>query len=252
MRTLGKSLVPCLVVGLAASCVSVNNLYSSLVGRKAGMGGVERLLSYVEHVHVDTRLSQERAGASLDALHEMVSRDFSGDPLLAYARFVESIDATEIQSKVLAESIENMKISADVVFEAWATDLEKYNSTEMRLRSHERMDKSKMSYRAIVLKVEQVHKQLDEYVASLRDHAYFLSHDFNAAAVASLEPDLRRLGLQASDLAKKQQAAMDSLDEYIRLTSLPGAVGTPEDRAVSDGSQPAVDSERIGGVPPLR
>jgi len=245
-------MVVVLVMGLTPSCMTVGKLYSILVDRQAGMGGVERLLTNVEHVRAVTELSQEQAEAALDALHEMVSRDFSGEPLSAYAHFVESIDKTEVRSMSLGQSIERMKESADVVFEAWATDLENYNSTEMRLRSHERMDKSKMMYRAVVLEVEQVHKQLDEYVVLLRDHAYFLSHDFNAAAVASIEPDLHRLGLQASELARRQQVAMDSLEEYIRKTCLPGAVGTPGGLSVPKDPQPVAEPERSGGVPPLR
>ncbi len=248
-RTIGKFLVPTMLLGLTASCASTNSLYSSLVERKAGMGGVDRLLTYVEHVHIDTELSQDRAGAALDALHEMVSRDFSGDPLVAYSHFVSAVDACELQSASLFENIEGMKVTADVVFEAWALDLENYSSTEMRLRSHERMDHSKMMYRDIVQKAEPAQKHLVEYCTSLRDHAYFLSHDFNAAAIASIEPDLRRLGLQANDLAKQLQSAMDSLEAYIHSTSMPGAVGIAEE-VVPD--EPPVVQQRSVGAPPLR
>ena len=248
-RSLDTLVLAGLILGLGAGCATTNNLYSSLVAREAGMGGVDRLLTYVEHVHVDTELSQDKAGAALDALHEMVSRDFSGDPLVAYGAFVEAVDACEAQAASLAENVEGMKATADVVFEAWAHDLESYSSTEMRLRSHERMDKSKMMYRDIVLKVEPAHKHLTEYCSALRDHAFFLSHDFNAAAIASLEPDLRRLGLQSSDLMKELQATMDSLESYIRATSLPGVVGSEEEaQAKPLEKAPA----RSGGVPPLR
>ena len=77
MRTLEKFLVPSLAVVLAASCVNTNNLYSSLVDRKAGMGGVDRLVTYVEHVHIDTELSQERAGGALDALRSSRPRSLA-------------------------------------------------------------------------------------------------------------------------------------------------------------------------------
>jgi hypothetical protein len=238
-------MAPCLLVTLTLGCVSTNNLYSSLVDRKAGMNGVDKLLTYIEHVYIDTEVAQERAGTALDALHELVSRDFSGDPLVAYSHYVQAIDSCEQQSVALGRNVEGMKLTADIVFTAWAEDLGNYSSTEMRLRSHERMDRAKMAYRDIVLEIEPGHALLTEYCAGLRDHAFFLSHDFNAAAIASIEPDLRRLGLQASDLAKKLHAGLEAAENYMHMASLPGTVGL----------QPEVEDEPVvktGGTPPLR
>lgn len=223
-----------LLLGLAALLVGTScqsNLYSSLVNRRAGMNGVEGLLSWIERVRVDTELSKESAGAALDALLEMVSQDFSGDPLVAYADYVAAIDACDAQAAQLGADVEKMKRSAQVVFEAWAADLETFASTEMRLRSHERMDKTKERYRDLVLKVEPAYGDLVAFNTTLRDHALYLGHDFNAGSVASIEPELRKLGLMASDLAKQLQASLDSANAYIELSALPGVPGSAEETA---------------------
>jgi len=213
---------------LGFSCNS-SNLYSSLVNRRAGINGLEGLHSWIERVHVDTELSKESAGAALDALLEMVSPDFSGDPINAYSDYVAAIDACDEQAARLGSDIERMKRSADVIFEAWAVDLESFASTDMRVRSHERMDKTKERYRDLVLKVEPAHGDLVAFNNTLRDHAIFLGHDFNVGAISSIEPELRKLGLMASDLAKQLQASLDSAEAYLELSALPGVPGSAQE-----------------------
>jgi ElaB/YqjD/DUF883 family membrane-anchored ribosome-binding protein len=82
-----------------------------------------------------------------------------------------------------------------------------------------------MRCRDIVLKIEPARADLVEYASGLRDRAFSLSNDLDAAAIADLEPDLRRLGRRASDLAKRLQAIVEVADDYIRTSSLLGTAG---------------------------
>lgn len=87
------------------------------------------------------------------------------------------------------------------------------------------LDKAKMRCRDLVLKIEPARADLVEYASGLLDRAFSLSNDLDAAAIADLEPDLRRLGRRASDLAKRLQAIAEVADDYIRTSSLLGTAG---------------------------
>jgi hypothetical protein len=59
---------------------------------------------------------------------------------------------------------------------------------------------------------------------TLRDHALFLNHDFNAAAVTELEGEVDGLMKHASQLDKRFDATLKAAKRYIRSTALRGQV----------------------------
>lgn len=231
--SLTKSLVPLALLLCSSACESVssgvsgvgNFFESSFSGKKQdGLVRVDDLLVRIEQVHVETELSKEGVRESMRALRTLVAPDFGGDALESYGAFVKAIDASEKQAQALRKSVEPMEKTAEEVFAEWAKSLESFSSAEMRERSQLRLENTRERYEAIISAVEPALWAYDAMNRTLRDHALFLNHDFNAAAVTELEGEVDGLMKHASQLDKRFDATLKAAKRYIRSTALRGQV----------------------------
>ena len=221
MRTLIAALLLSVLFG-SAGCASATK-------QSAGLRQVDDLLGQVERVHAEALLSRDRARGAREALHTLVSAEFQGDPVEAYTRFLEAIDLAKRQSKALRASISPMRSSAESVFARWAKDLEAFQNAELRRRSQTRLAETRRRYDAIVAAVEPYAWTCEAFDNSLADHALFLGHDFNAAAVAEIRDAVGSLDQQLVEIDRGFEACDASAREYVRSSALLGQVGTAPD-----------------------
>lgn len=219
----------------------VSNFFeSSFSGKKKdGLVRVDELLLKIEQVHVETEVSKETVRESMRALRTLVAPDFGGDALGSYDAFVKAIEQGEKQAVALRKSVEPMEKTAEQVFSDWAKSLESFSNAEMRERSQLRLENTRERYEAIISAVEPAQWAFDALNRTLRDHALFLSHDFNATAVTELEGEVEGLMKHASQLDKRFDATLKAAKRYVRSTALRGQGG--DDEAAPDEE---VDTER--------
>ena len=103
-------------------------------------------------------------------------------------------------------------------------------------------------YDAIVAAVEPAQVSLDAFNKGLRDHALFLSNDFNPASLAALKDDVKNLSNLASSLDKQFDECLLATRAYIETAALPVRVvaAAPEPARtipVSTRKNPTVTSE---------
>ena len=190
-------------------------------GGDVGPASVDELVSWVERVYVDCELSQEKSRVAVERLQEIVSSEFAGDAVSAYAAFVEAVERAEKQALKLRESVEPMKAAAGPVFEHWYADLQNFRNAEMRQRSRARFEATRARYEAIVSAVDPAQTEFDELNVGLRDHALFLGNDFNPASVSALTEDARGLAHLSADLDTKFESCLLAARTYIESTALP-------------------------------
>ena len=246
--SIAKSLALVLPAVLALSACSsvpsaadVSNFFDVGFGRKsAGLDKVYDLLVRIERVHVEAEVSKETAAVAMKALGTICDPHFDGEALEAYTEFVKTIDDSEKQADKLRASVVPMKKVAERVFAAWASDLEGFGSAEMRQRSQLRLEQTRQRYVAISTSVDPALWAYDALNHDLRDHALFLSHDFNSEAIADLRGEVESLDHDAGELAKRFDKCLEAAENYIRSSALRGQLQGQSAEAAPDKD----DSER--------
>ena len=219
---------------------------------KRGDGPVQvnDLVGLIERVYVDAEVSKERLQAAVDELQAMVSSNFKDDAMTAYARLVVVIDRAEKHADQLRSSVEPMKEAAGPVFDQWETDLDAFSGQRLRERSRKRLNATRARYETIVAAVDSVQSAYDAFNRNLRDHALFLSHDLNPAAMAEIQDDVTAL---AGDARKLQDGLDDCLMAtrvYVEAAALPAAMAParPEPIRVAGQKARAARTERARGI----
>lgn len=217
------------------SAADVSNFFDVGFGKKsAGLDKVDDLLDRIERVHVEAELSRETSDAAMNALRSICDPEFSGEALDAYTEFVKTIDDSEKQADKLRKSIGPMKKTAESVFAAWASDLEGFGSAEMRQRSQQRLEQTRQRYVAISTSVDPALWAYDALNHDLRDHALFLSHDFNSAAIADLSGEVDTLSHDSDELTKRLDKCLKACEGYIRSSALRGQLQGQGDETDAD------------------
>ena len=206
---------------------------------------VDDLLAHVESVQVDSVVSKEKARAALDQLDAICSPSFAGHAKESYAMLLERIEASEKQARQLRASIEPMRLSAESVFRQWTADLEHFGSTRMRQRSQMRLDETQARYRTVYATAQSAQISYDAFNGDLRDHALFLSHDMNVAAVGELTGDLKLMRDVLVELDGRMDACASAARAYVEAAALYGQseATVPENATGGPAMEPASKEE---------
>jgi len=233
-RILATLAVASFLVGALGACAGVSRLF--VEDREDGLAQVDVLLDHVERVHVESVLARERAREALVSLRSIVAPDFGGDPLAAYARFVDSVDRSEAQAAELRSRAEPMRLAAEDVFDGWADDLGAYRSEMLREQSRERLTETRERYDAIVSLLGPAQTAYDELNDRLRDLALFFERDFNASAVSQVKRQVEDLGARAVALDQQLSSCQQAAQQYVRSAALRGEVVLTRTPAATDGT----------------
>ena len=213
------------VLGLVPSVVglsSCNGLLDSFGGEQEDLHSVNDLAEHVRNVHVETEVSKERLRLAVGALRSLTEPGYRGDAQAGFEEYVLAIEASEKQAKVLRKRAQPMVDSAERFFESWSEDLDDFQRAELRKRSKDRLLKTRKLYKQVEYSVEASQAYFDEINGRLRDYATYLSNDFNAESVASLEPDVREVTQLAAKLDKRFESCLSATSNYVVGTGMYG------------------------------
>ena len=204
------------------SCAFVNDLVNDLFGSShGGPADADALVSSIEQVYVDSEVAKDRVQAAMVALQTVTSPDFQGDVVTAYGELSVLIERSEKQQEELAASVEEMKESAEPVFDQWTKNLEAFTNPTMRQRSQARFAATRRRYEAVVHAVDPAEKAYASVNQNLRDHALFLSQDLNPASVAEIQGDVGELTKAAAELDSRFDRCLVTARTYVDSAALP-------------------------------
>jgi hypothetical protein len=204
---------------LAAACSSPSK-------HSASLKQADDIVGRVERVHVECELSRDAVREAIGWLHAIVTGDYEGDPVTAYAGFMQALESSEKHAEALRGYVGPMRHAAQPFFDRWSTDLNAFTNAGMRRRSQARLTEARKRYDAVVAAVEPVQTGFDAFNLGLRDVALFLSHDFNAAP--GLKKDARVLTRMSEDVQRGLETTRMAAQAYVQAAALPIAE-TPEE-----------------------
>lgn len=216
------------VLGLALWAGGCSSL-GAVFDRKAdsSLEEVDGLLGGVERAHLECERSRIESLAALDALHAVVAPDFRGDAILAYKQLESALEISLKQAEALRATVDPMKHAAESIATEWGTDLEAFGSDVMRNKSRKRLAETTEAYLAVHEPLVAACDSFDLFNMGLSDHALYLGHDLNAAAVAGIEDELVVLTALQLDLESKLGTCMAAAGDYVRGKALRGQLDLP-------------------------
>ncbi len=148
--------------------------------------------------------------------YNTILKPTTADRSSAYKSLLKSIDDTEKKAQNTRERVDAMQKDADTLFGSWNASLAEITDTNLRARSQERLNETRQRYDQILKTGKLAGEDFKSFVANLRNQVNYLGHDLNASAVASLEPDAKKLNAQGEETFKKIDATTKELQGYIR------------------------------------
>lgn len=185
---------------------------------------VDALVTWIERVHVEADRGKLALADSFERLNAVAAGKLGKDAVMtAFARFVQSIDTAEQQSKRFGETVGPMQEAARPVFQQWEADVATIGSERLQKLGATRLAIAKERYAAIVAAAVPAQQQMAEYVKTLRDHAAFLAHDLNPSAIAAIQGEVKALAKTAQALDRGLDTCLNAARSYVEQSSLPAA-----------------------------
>ena len=239
-----------LCAALLGGCESLTSSLKS----SDGLERVDELLSHVERVQVESAVSKERAQAALEGLRALLAPEFRGDAAAAHTQLVTVVEQSIEQAEMLKRSMKPLKRTGEKVFEQWTADLESFGNISLRQRSQERLEATRTRYDAILSSAVAAQLAYDAFNGDLSDHALFLEHDFNSAAVAMIAGEQESLRSRAKELARRLDACAFACQNYVQFSApgnqLDGDAAAKPDETLAETAAPAPAAEPAQQPPP--
>jgi len=198
----------------------------------------------IQHVQADSDAANEKVGQVAGRFGALVHFDFEHDALAAFKEFHASQEASLAALAKLKGDVATMKSASVPFFKKWQADLDRFESTELRLRSQQRMTETRRRFDAIVTSAEATQHTFEAFNSKMRDYSIFLSHDFNEESCAALRGDETRMKDETAALEQGFEKCSQSAREYVQTSALPSASSSApaEDKTASRNTRP-----RAGG-----
>jgi hypothetical protein len=202
-----------------------------LLGACASGSGLEKapiqadaMVTWIEKVHIESERARESISDSVQRLSVLAAGRFDREPAtVVFARFVQAIDTAEQTAKRFREAVGPMQESSKPVFEQWQTDVKSITNDRLRKRGELSYALAKERYDAIAKIAVPAQDQFDTYVKALRDHASFLAHDLNAAALDQIQDEVKLVQQSARELDRNMESCGEASRAYVEQKTLPAA-----------------------------
>jgi len=135
------------------------------------------------------------------------------DTQAAYKKLVSNLKGTEKTIEGAKKQLTALSKEADKFFKAWEKDLASMSSDSVREKSANRMETAKKRYASIGETLSQAGVEFAPVVQELNDQILFLGRDLSPEAVADLQDEAEALNQQATEVAAKVKALIQSAGE---------------------------------------
>src|SRR5262249_5981365 len=124
----------------------------------------------IQRVQADSDAANEKVSQVAGRFGALLHFDFEHDALAAFTEFHQAQEAAVTALAKLKEDVTGMRKAADPFFKQWQTDLELFSSTELKLRSQQRMTETRRRFDSIVASAEATQHGFEAFNAKMRDY----------------------------------------------------------------------------------
>ncbi len=130
----------------------------------------------------------------------------------AYNNLSKAVENCQKQAEDTRKRTETMEQEAHNFFAEWTASLEGIGSEDLRKRSQDRLNETRLNYGEILRAGRSAGAEFDTFIDELHDQIVYLGYDLNPSAVASLKED-------ASKLNQHSDVLFDKIDDVVKVTN---------------------------------
>lgn len=182
--------------------------------------GIAKRQQLVDRVG-EARDSQNAAKAQFDsALHEFLSvtgqTGKGGELESRYNSFSKEYQRCESRAKAVTDRIASVEYVAGKLFKEWESELDQYNSANMRRQSQKMLDDTKARYEQLISSMRTAESKMKPVLAAFKDQELFLKHNLNAQAIASLQGTASEIQADVARLIHEMETSIAEADAFIQ------------------------------------
>lgn len=209
MRTLLP--IPCfLIIFLSTGCQSV--YYDTM--ERMGIHKREILVERVELAQDSQEEAKEQFADALEAFRATVS--VPGSKLQeTYDRLNTEYEESVRRANDVRGRITAVQGVADALFEEWESELDQYQSDNLREASEEQLRQTQREYAKLLKAMETAEQKMGPVLVVFHDQVLFLKHNLNARAIASIQDEVDSLEDEVASLIEEMNRAIAEAQSFI-------------------------------------
>ncbi len=172
------------------------------------------LVSRVEDARDAQEEAKEQFKSALDKFSAVV--EFSGGKLEEkYNQLKSELDKSQSKAKSVRNHIAGVEIVAKDLFKEWESELDQYDSDELRRSSEQKLKQTRQRYSQLITAMKRAESKIAPVLTAFNDQVLFLKHNLNAQAIASLHNELASVEADIATLIKEMEASIAEANEFI-------------------------------------
>ena len=148
--------------------------------------------------------TRQQIEKTLDLYNSIVQNE-AEDTKKAYSDLGKWVEECQKKRADASNKVDAMEKEAHTFFAEWTQSLDAINNPDLRKRSQDRLNDTRLRYNDILKIGRQAGGEFDAFVGSLRDQYVYLGYDLNPAALASLSGDAKQLNAQAHHVVRQDR-----------------------------------------------
>ncbi len=181
---------------------------------KVGIHKRDILVDRVEKARDAQTEAQEEFKSALDQFESVVHLEQT-DLKMAYEKTNAAYEESEKAAEAVSDRIAKVEDVAEALFLEWESELEQYNSAELKRLSQQKIMETRSRYRKMLAVMHQAEQSMAPMLTTFHDNVLFLKHNLNAQAIGSLKGEFSQLQGQIQSLIGEMNRSIASSNDFL-------------------------------------
>jgi len=199
--------------------LSLSALANALIGlalltgcqSTGGADKVDQTSTRIDQFRTGVETLKSQVTSSAEALAKVIETA-STDPKPAFKEFDEQVDLVSASAAKARTNLDTAQTEGARLFEEWTKHLDTITDPDIRKASEKRRDDLTKALSGVSDEATPALKDLEAYVASVKDVRAYLSQDLTPAGIDSISSKAKSLG-------KSARSIVEHLDEVIEAAN---------------------------------
>lgn len=210
--------VPTLSLPAAMVCLCLlagcDKLYYSSM-KKLGKEKRDILAARIMDGKKDQEKAKEQIKTTMEAFQELTG--FSGGNLeKVYKKLNGEYERAEARAKDVSERVDSIDRVAQDLFKEWTTEISSMSDRQLKVQSQQMLRDTQQRQRILMAKMREVESRMKPVLQKFRDKVFFLKHNLNARAIASLKDTTLQINNDVDALVSQIDLSVKEADEFIK------------------------------------
>jgi hypothetical protein len=202
-----------IVVGCLSLLVACESTYYNTM-EKLGIEKRDILIDRIEDTQEAQEDTQEQFQSALEQYRAVVSFD-GGNLEKLYDKLNGEFQDSEAAAENIAQRIRAVEDVSEDLFKEWEQELSLIKNARLRQSSANQLRDTRYRCQQMIKSMWRAEQSVHPVLDTLRDQVYYLKHNLNARAIASLEGELGAIDADVSTLIQRMQQSINEANAFI-------------------------------------